>query len=810
MTSNTSPSPVVITGTAARSDYPALEKWRLFDKVTDASQASYGTNSGFPVTVTVDLGVNYYITGYGLYFVREDSAVSLAPSAWTFQTSTDGSNFSVRDTKSGISFTNGEQKNFTLTSTQTCRYIKWNITSSPNGTYFEMKEMQINGYTINYKEKLSINSRNGPKINNYTQDNYPFYGYLAEYRISKGIARYTNTFTPQTTPFDMDQYTSLLLHFRGEDGSQTIIDETGKTMTDLGGNCLFNNFLSPLKDSIIFTDYSPENTQDGNMVVLKCKNLTINNGATLTPKYRSKGMMVLVNGDCTINGNLSMTARGASAVGSATDLDFYKLGGRYEFKITQPSIDSIMNYIKNSLRSDPNSITSQTSLPSSLLTKVERTIYPQSIALGSYRSSDTTKLLLHCNGVNNSTTFVDSSNYSNSLTTYGTAKISTTRNKFGGSSLYLDGNQGGCYIRNPELDMRTNQFCIDFWVNFNTYNSGNQYYFYQHYSNTTMWYIKSYNGNIDFNYYDGSGYPVSITKPFTPSLNTWYHIAVTRDSSNDIRVFVNGTQSGTTVNNNTNIIGNSNLQTYPLQIGQNTGTYNDCYINELRHVIGSAVYTSNFTPPTSQYSPSAITLSDYKRVSLPSTGGSGGASVINAQGITGFAGTNRGSGGGGSGNANYGITGRGGNASTWSGGSGSGGNAGSQSISTAQGSDSGGPGSNSFGAYDGGGAGNPGGLGNSPGSPGSDGTGGVIILVVKGNLTIGSTSTISANGSSGGASGYAGGGGSGGGSINILYGGSYTNSGTITASVGAGGAGGGRYGGSGGAGCVTIEKIDFS
>ncbi len=41
----------------------------------------------------------------------------------------------------------------------------------------------------------------------------PFTGYVDEFRISKGIARWTTNFTPPTVPYSSDSYTKVLLHF---------------------------------------------------------------------------------------------------------------------------------------------------------------------------------------------------------------------------------------------------------------------------------------------------------------------------------------------------------------------------------------------------------------------------------------------------------------------------------------------------------------------------------------------------------------------------------------------------------------------
>ena len=81
-------------------------------------------------------------------------------------------------------------------------------------------------------------------------------------------------------------------------------------------------------------------------------------------------------------------------------------------------------------------------------------------------------------------------------------------------------------------------------------------------------------------------------------LNAWTHIAVTRDSSNVWRLFVNGVSSGTTTpTNNVNL----NYTGANMYIGYNndaTGATMNGYISNLRFVNGNALYTANFTTPT--------------------------------------------------------------------------------------------------------------------------------------------------------------------------------------------------------------------
>ena len=117
----------------------------------------------------------------------------------------------------------------------------------------------------------------------------------------------------------------------------------------------------------------------------------------------------------------------------------------------------------------------------------------------------------------------------------------------------------------------------------------------------------------------------------------------------------------------------------------------------------------------------------------------------------------------------------------------------------------------------GGGAGNPSSTAGAPSVAATPGVGGLLILIVRGNLNI--NGTVSSNGSSGGAgngfaAGGAGGGGSGGGRIVIIYGGTYTNAGSVVASGGSGGSNPGSsptagLGGAGGAGSITTRKVNI-
>jgi hypothetical protein len=84
----------------------------------------------------------------------------------------------------------------------------------------------------------------------------------------------------------------------------------------------------------------------------------------------------------------------------------------------------------------------------------------------------------------------------------------------------------------------------------------------------------------------------------TPTKNAWHHVAISR-SGTSLKLFVDGTQKGSTLTNSTNFADASNL----LRIGNETSaTTNAAFggkITNFHWVKGTAKYTANFTPSTS-------------------------------------------------------------------------------------------------------------------------------------------------------------------------------------------------------------------
>jgi hypothetical protein len=83
------------------------------------------------------------------------------------------------------------------------------------------------------------------------------------------------------------------------------------------------------------------------------------------------------------------------------------------------------------------------------------------------------------------------------------------------------------------------------------------------------------------------------------STATWYHIAVCKSGSST-KMFVNGTQAGSTYTDTNNYVAGVNRP----RIGSGgdvAGNYFSGYIDDLRITKGYARYTASFTPPTSAF-----------------------------------------------------------------------------------------------------------------------------------------------------------------------------------------------------------------
>lgn len=477
---------------------------------------------------------------------------------------------------------------------------------------------------------------------------YYWNGWFDEVRISN-TARYTANFTPQTTPFVNDENTLLLLHMDGTDASTVFEDDNGvrskkglrainqaqidTAQSKFGGaSALFDGTGDYLQTStssdFLFGAETNSFTIEFWMrsasfaaVQIPISNRTGGTGASKwwceipsvapytgkmywafynsagTPTYVNLAYagtafstntwyhIALVNNGGTARMYVNGTQVGADATLSGTygsdALPIYVagLGGSLNFN---GHLDEVR--ISNTARYTAN-FTAPTA---------------------PFVNDANTLLLIHADGTDGSTYFEDDTGVSTPgrqqkhVSYINNAQLDTAQSKFGGSSLLLDGVNDYLLISSgSEFGFGTGDFTAEAWI-YPTSVSGDRAIFEFRNTGTTTNFVLFVSGG-NFGMFAGGATRI-ITTGAPVTANTWHHVAISR-SSGSTKLFLNGSQAGSTYSDSTN---------YPnenLIIGVDYTTAADFIgnIDEVR-VSNTARYTANFTPSTTPFQDDANTL----------------------------------------------------------------------------------------------------------------------------------------------------------------------------------------------------------
>lgn len=148
-------------------------------------------------------------------------------------------------------------------------------------------------------------------------------------------------------------------------------------------------------------------------------------------------------------------------------------------------------------------------------------------------------------GADASTATVDEAT-GKAVTTVGNAQVNTAQFKFGTSSLLLDGS--GDYLtleQHSDWNYGTSPFTIEAWVRFAT--GSKEHTIISHGSFALERFSFAYHGGGSVLRFAVSGNGTSSTlydAAWSPLINTWYHVAVDRDATNKLRLYVNGAMIG--------------------------------------------------------------------------------------------------------------------------------------------------------------------------------------------------------------------------------------------------------------------------
>jgi hypothetical protein len=198
------------------------------------------------------------------------------------------------------------------------------------------------------------------------------------------------------------------------------------------------------------------------------------------------------------------------------------------------------------------------------------------------------------------------------MTAVGNAQLDTAQKKFGTASGLFDGT--GDYLTTPDdtaWAFGTGNFTIDFWFRLPSV-AGNLAYAVcgQKDSASQFWavdvYVNGASSGLIFHSITGGVWKINIAATYGAfSADTWYHGAVVRNGTAeaDWHFFINGTE----------IADSLSLGSYANAVHDGTGVLNVAgnggasgadfagWLDEVRIVKGTAVWTSNFTAPSAEY-----------------------------------------------------------------------------------------------------------------------------------------------------------------------------------------------------------------
>jgi hypothetical protein len=217
-------------------------------------------------------------------------------------------------------------------------------------------------------------------------------------------------------------------------------------------------------------------------------------------------------------------------------------------------------------------------------------------------TASTTLLTCHKNRfVDETGTYTFTRNGDTKVSKFGPFSETDTSN----GSMYFDGT--GDYLilnQTTATDLGSNNFTLEFWIHFNGATT-NSYNITGKWNSGSQWILQWRAAGVDsitnqhWRFYtnNGGGPSTDFQESSTTAVSAyvWHHIAVVRNGNN-FNLYRNGVQIGSTLVSSSAITATSDT----LQIGsaQNGFIPFDGYISNYRLVIGSAVYTTSFTPPT--------------------------------------------------------------------------------------------------------------------------------------------------------------------------------------------------------------------
>jgi hypothetical protein len=468
---------------------------------------------------------------------------------------------------------------------------------------------------------------------------YAINGHISNLRLVKGSVLYTgNSFTPSTEPLTAVTNTVLLTC-----GSNRFFDASTNNYTlTRNGNVSVQAF-SPFPPITEYTSATVGGSAyfDGTgdwLTLAGSQNFTPGTGDWTVEGwlYSISGNWALVSGsNFYINNNGGTVYLGDASIdiiavsppptGTWTHIAGTRSGSTVRLFYNGTQVGSSSSALSTATTTSmvvggrPSQSISTNGYLSSVRIVVGTAVYTANFTPPTAPLTAITNTQLLCNFTNGGITDATAKNV---LETLGDAKISTAQSKFGGSSIAFDGT-GDYLVSSPTAtDLYAfggGDFTIEMWIYFNVVNTIQCVYDSR---------PASTQGNYPLIYLNSDGTIrlwVDSADRITSSVlssSTWYHVAVSR-SGTSTRLFINGTQSGSTYTDSTSYLNASGRPWIGINAFNTTQGLNG-YIDDLRITKGIARYTSNFTAPTAAFPKSASASGPPTSVEYLVVGGGGG------------------------------------------------------------------------------------------------------------------------------------------------------------------------------------------
>ena len=214
-----------------------------------------------------------------------------------------------------------------------------------------------------------------------------------------------------------------------------------------------------------------------------------------------------------------------------------------------------------------------------------------------------TKLFLHCDGSDGSSSFPDASSAVHTVTATGTTAptVRVAQSKFGGASASMDGGWLTS-ANNSDWDFGTGDFTLDWWE-YRTSLTAGKCAMARAETGTFVAFLAGYSSGTNNNLYlssNNSSWDIANGVDMgTVATSTWNHFAVSRNGNN-FYTFKNGTQISTFSSSASLATSSASLSVGSAQQNLSVLAFTG-YLDEVRISKGIARWVASFTPPSAAY-----------------------------------------------------------------------------------------------------------------------------------------------------------------------------------------------------------------